>query len=100
MLYMTVCESKKAIPESAKPEDIVEWKRICTDDQINRRCKMIKCFKPMSEGQNRLILMFETDDSEVINLISRDFGNEWRVTSFPLRRINEIPSEDHSIVPG
>lgn len=100
MLYMAVCESKKIIPEGAKPEDIAGWKRICTDDQINRKCRMIRCFRPVSERSNKLILMFETDDSEVINLISRDFGSEWNVTSYPLRQINEIPKEDRSIVPG
>ena len=58
-----------------------------------------KCYETMNTPR-KLLLIIDTKDAEVMNLLSRDFGDEWNMETFSLHEIPELLEEDHSIVAG
>lgn len=99
MLYVSMCNTKKNIPDMAKTRDVEEWVRVCKDELLHKKCKSIKCYETM-DIPHKLMIIIDTKDAEVLNLLSRDFGDEWNLETFALHEIPELLEEDHSIVAG
>lgn len=84
----------------AKAEDISEWVKVSRDALLHKKCKMIRCYETMAGKPQKLIIMMETDEPDALNLLSRDFGSDWNIETYPLHEMYEVLEEDHSIVAG
>lgn len=100
MLYMFECHTKKEIPRMAKAGQIQEWVKVCKDELLHKKCRMIRCYEPITDSPEKLLLMLETDDPGALNLIHRDFGKEWKIDVYPVNLLQEVLEEDHSVVAG
>jgi hypothetical protein len=100
MLYMFECHTKKKIPRMAKAGQIQEWVKVCKDELLHKKCRMIRCYEPITDSPGKLLLILETDDAASLDLIHRDFGNEWNIEVYPVAHLHEILEEDHSVVAG
>lgn len=100
MKYLSICYAKKNIPTMAKADDIEEWVKVSRDDILNKKCKLIKCYETLGDFPQKLIIMIDTDDSDVLNMLSRDFGKDWNLEIYPLHELHQVSEEDHSIVAG
>jgi hypothetical protein len=100
MLYLFECNAKKEIPRMAKADQIKEWIAVCRDELLHKKCKMIRCYEPITDSPHKLLIMLETDDPEALKLIPRDFGEDWNIDTHPLHMMQEILDEDHSVVGG
>jgi hypothetical protein len=100
MKYVSICNAIKSIPTMAKAEDIAEWVKVSKDELLHKKCKMIRCFETLAGKPQKLIIMIETNEPDALNLLSRDFGNDWSIETYPVHEIHEILEEDHSIVAG
>lgn len=100
MKYVSICNAKKRIPPMANSEDISEWVNVSKDELLHKKCRMIKCYETLAGTPQKLIIMLDTDDPEAVNMLSRDFGNDWIIETYPLHEMYEILEEDHSIVAG
>jgi hypothetical protein len=100
MKYLSICNAKKTIPAMAKAEEIAEWVKVSKDELLHKKCKMIRCFETLTGKPQKLIIMMETNEPDALNLLSRDFGNDWNIETYPVHEIHELLEEDHSIVAG
>jgi len=100
MLYMIECNSKKELPKMAKARQIKEWVKVCEDDLLHKKCRMIRCYEPATEIPKKLLILLDTTDSDGLDLLMSDFGNDWTMDVFPLNVLHEILKEDHAIVAG
>ena len=100
MLYMIECNSKKELPKMAKAHQIQEWVKVCEDDLLHKKCRMIRCYEPATEIPKKLLILLDTTDSDGLDLLMSDFGNDWTMDVFPLNVLHEILKEDHAIVAG
>jgi hypothetical protein len=100
MLYVSICKAKKDFPKMAKTTDIKEWVKVCKDQPLHKKCKMIKCFETVGDSPHELLLMFDTNEPDALNLLSDDFGEDWDLKTYPLHEIPEWLEEDHSIIGG
>lgn len=100
MFYVSIYKAKKNLPKMANSTDIEEWFKVCKDELLHKKCKMIKCYEPIGNSPKELLLMFSTYDEDVPELLSRDFGDDWDVKTYPLHEIPDFTEEDHSVVGG
>ena len=100
MLYMIECNSKKELPKMAKAEQIQEWVKVCKDDLLHKKCKMIRCYEPATEAPKKLLILLDITDSDALDLLMRDFGNDWVMDAYPVNILHEILEEEHAIVAG
>lgn len=100
MLYMFECNTQKEIPKPAQSEKIQEWVKICKDELLHKKCRMVRCYEPMTESPHKLFLLLETDDANALNLVLRDFGDDWAIEIYPVSMLQEVLEPDHSIVAG
>ncbi len=100
MLHMVECNSKKELPKMAKPDQIREWIRVCKDDRLHKKCKMIGCYEPATEAPKKLMMLLDITESDAIDLLLRDFGGGWVMHVYPVHVLHEILEEDHSIIAG
>lgn len=100
MLYMIECNSKKNLPKMAKPEQIQEWVRVCKDELLHRKCRMIRCYEPAVEDPKKLLILLDCTDTGALDLLKRDFGKDWDIDVYPVKVLNEILQEDHAVVAG
>ncbi len=100
MLHMVECTSKRELPKMAKADQIQEWIKVCKDDLLHKKCRMIGCYEPATESPKKLMIMLDITDSEAIDLLMRDFGGGWVMDVYPLNVLHEIPEEDHFVIPG
>jgi len=84
----------------AKTADIEEWMKVCQDELLHKKCRMIKCYETVGDSPPELLLMFDTNDPDALNLLSGDFGDDWNLKTYPLHEIPELLEEDHSIIGG
>ena len=100
MLYVSICKAKKNLPKMAKTADIEEWVRVCKDELLHKKIRMIKCYETIGDSPQELLLMFDTTDPDALKMLSRDFGDDWNLKTYPLHEIPELLEEDHSIIGG
>jgi hypothetical protein len=84
----------------ANAEDISEWVKVSRDELLHKKCKMIRCYETLTGTPQKLIIMMETDEPDALDLLSRDFGSDWSIETYPLHEMYEVLEEDHSIVAG
>jgi hypothetical protein len=84
----------------ATSTDIKEWLKVCKDGPLHEKCKKIKCYERVGDNPKELLIMFSTYDEEALNLLSRDFGDDWDLESYPLHEIPDFMEEDHWVVAG
>jgi hypothetical protein len=97
---VSICNTKKSIPSMAKAEDIAEWVNVSKDELLHEKCKMIKCYETLPGTPQKLIIMIDTEDPGALNILSRDFGKDWSLETYPVHEIHEVLEENHSIVAG
>jgi len=51
----------------AKAEQIQEWVKVCKDDLLHKKCKMIRCYEPASEARKAADLL-DIADSDALDL--------------------------------
>ena len=100
MFYDSIYNAKKNLPKMANSTDIKEWYKVCTDELLHKKCKMIKCYETVSDFPKELVLMFSTYDEDVLKLLARDFGDDWDVKTYPLHEIPDFTEEDHAVIGG
>ncbi len=100
MFYVSICKAKKDLPKMANSTDIEEWFKVCKDELLHKKCKVIKCYETVGDSPQELLLMFSTYDKDALKLLSRDFGDDWDLKTYPLHEIPDFMEEDHSIVAG
>ena len=64
----------------ANSTDIEEWLKVCKDELLHKKCKMIKCYETVGDSPQELLLMFSTYEPDALKLLSRDFGEDWDAT--------------------
>ena len=100
MLYVSICKAKKNLPKMANSTDIKEWLKICKDELLHKKCKMIKCYETVDDSPQELLLMFSTYEPDALKLLSRDFGDDWDLKTYPLHEIPDFMEEDHWVIGG
>lgn len=100
MKYVSICTAKKSIPIMAKAEDISEWVNVSRDELLHKKCNKIRCYRTLAGSTQKLLIMVETNQTDALDMLSRDFGDEWQIETYPLREIYEVLEEDYTIVAG
>ena len=100
MLHMIECTSKKELPKMAKADQIQEWTKVCKDDLLHKKCKMIGCYEPATESPKKLMILLDITDSDAIDLLMSDFGGGWVMDVYPVNVLHEILEEDHFVIAG
>jgi len=83
-----------------KAEDMEEWITLCRDEPLHKKCKMIRCYETLGGTPQKMIVMIDTSDPDALDMLSRDFGKDWSIETYPLHEMQEVGEEDHSIVAG
>ncbi|MEW6586510.1 MAG: hypothetical protein AB1442_12985 [Nitrospirota bacterium] len=100
MQYISICNPKSKAPRKVRAEDMPEWIKVSKDVLLHSKCRAIKCYEMKSGSSKKLMIMIDTDEPEALKLLSRDFGNNWKLETYPLHYVEEPMEEDHSIVAG
>jgi len=100
MLYMAECKSQRELPKGARADQIKEWVKVCKDEILHKKCKIIRCYEPATESPKKLLMLLEISDSDALSLLQGDFGKDWVLDVYPVKVLNEIMEEDHSVIAG
>ncbi|MBI5741171.1 MAG: hypothetical protein HZA16_10680 [Nitrospirae bacterium] len=100
MLYVSVCTLKEGIQRPVSFGKSEEWKRISRDDALHGRYKRIKCYETLSDSPLKIMLLIDSDETDVLKALSDDLGDKWDMTTYPLHELHEIIEEDHAVIAG
>lgn len=84
----------------AKDTDIAEWVKVSRDELLHKKCKIIKCYETLTGTPQKLFILIDTNETDVLSMLSRDFGSDWSLEVYPLHELHEVLEQDRSIIAG
>lgn len=84
----------------AKDTDIAEWVKVSRDEPLHEKCKIIKCYETLTGTPQKLFILIDTNETDVLSMLSRDFGSDWSLEVYPLHELHEVLEQDRSIIAG
>ncbi|MEK6672607.1 MAG: hypothetical protein AABY42_03925 [Nitrospirota bacterium] len=102
MWYISIFDAK----ENATQKDIErlreEWLNKGKDQELAKKCHSIERYEVLGKTPLKVFFIIETDNPNVLNILSRYFGDAWNCITYPItkREILEELKEDHTIIGG
>ncbi len=102
MWYISIFDAKHNTSMREINRAREEWTVKGKDKLMLEKCQTYQRFEVLGQFPLKVIFIIETDDPNVLNILSHHFGDGWNSVSYPViqREICEALEEDHTIIGG
>ncbi|MBU0728724.1 MAG: hypothetical protein KKE17_00250 [Proteobacteria bacterium] len=84
MQYIVFFDAKADVSAQEINVEREKWCDQGKDEELSKRCKMIRRYEVVGKSPLQIVFIIETDDPTALNILSRHFGKKWHCVSYPV----------------
>lgn len=102
MWYVSIFNAKENITLEQIQQERKRWLELGKDRIFMQKCKAIERYEVLGCAPLKIIFVVETNDPEVLNLLSHHFGDLWNSVTYPViqKSIAEALEGEHFVIGG